>query len=117
MAGEEWVVEAHGCDPARLRDRALLESVFHRLIEELDLHPVSPPVWHQFPEPGGLTGMALLAESHLTCHTFPEHASACFNLFCCRPRRRWDFERGLAEMLGAARVEVRALARPYGGEA
>lgn len=115
MSGCEWVVEAHGCDPALLRSRARLECVFDRLILELDLHPVEPPVWHQFPDPGGLTGMALLAESHLTCHSFPEHGSLCLNLFCCRPRPRWDFEGELARLLCAESVTVRHLTRTYGG--
>jgi S-adenosylmethionine decarboxylase len=115
MSGCEWIIEAHGCDPDVLRDRARLAALFERLIRELDLHPVAPPVWHQFPAPGGLTGMALLAESHLTAHSFPEHASLCLNLFCCRPRPRWDFEGKLGEMLQATRVEVRHVARPYGG--
>ena len=117
MFGCEWVVEAHGCDAALLRSRAHLEELFNRLIRELDLHPVALPVWHEFPEPGGWTGFALLAESHLACHTFPEHGSVCLNLFCCRPRPRWDFEHQLRAVLGAGRVEVRHLARAYGGSA
>ena len=57
--------------------------------------------------------MVLLAESHLTVHTFPEHGSLCINLFCCRPRPEWDFGGELRARLGAERVTVRALERPY----
>src|SRR5829696_3443046 len=99
--GCEWVVEAHGCDPALLSDISKLEQVFSRIIEEASLHPIAPPVWHKFPGAGGVTGLALLSESHLACHTFPEYGSVCLNLFCCRPRPQWDFERRLKEMLGA----------------
>ena len=114
MSGSEWVVEANGCEPERLRDTAVLQDLFGRLIAELELHPVMPPVWHQFPAPGGITGMVLLAESHLTVHTFPEHGTLCLNLFCCRPRARWDFEAHLQSLLGARAIEVRFLERPYG---
>lgn len=58
--------------------------------------------------------MVLLAESHLTVHTFPEHGTLCLNLFCCRPRARWNFEEGLRTFLAASAVEVRFLERPYG---
>ena len=57
--------------------------------------------------------MVLLAESHLTVHTFPEHGSLCLNLFCCTPRPEWDYAGRLRELLGAEGVEVRALDRPY----
>src|ERR1035438_3487708 len=70
-------------------------------------------LWHQFPNTGGITGLALLSESHLTCHTFPEHRSICLNLFSCLPRPRWDFETRLREFLGADEVNVRAVTRDY----
>jgi S-adenosylmethionine decarboxylase len=112
-AGSEWVVEAYGCDPVRLADPASLRALFGTLVHELSLHPVGEAAWHQFPAPGGITGMLMLAESHLTVHTFPEHASACLNLFCCTPRAAWDWEARLGVLLGAQSVRVRELAREY----
>jgi S-adenosylmethionine decarboxylase len=112
-SGSEWVVEAYGCDPGRLADVAALRALFASLVQELALHPVADAVWHQFPAPGGVTGMLALAESHLTVHTFPEHASACLNLFCCTPRAPWDWEARLAALLGASDVRVRVLVRDY----
>ncbi len=111
--GSEWIVEAYGCDARRLADPAALRALFNAIVSELSLHPVGDAVWHQFPTPGGVTGLLMLAESHLTVHTFPEHASACINLFCCTPRAAWDWEARLAALLGAQSVRVRELAREY----
>ncbi len=111
--GREWLVEAHGCDPAPLGDADALRRLFAAMVAELGLHPVGEPLWHKFPGPGGVTGLVLLAESHLAVHTFPEHGSLCLNLFCCAPRPEWDFPAGLRAAVGARRVRVRRVARRY----
>ncbi len=113
MAGVEWVVEAYACETRALADPERLRRLFARLIGELSLRPVGETRWHQFPGAGGITGLCLLAESHLACHTFPEHGSLCLNLFCCRPRAEWDFEANLRREMGARTVRVRRLERPY----
>jgi S-adenosylmethionine decarboxylase len=109
--GVEWLIDAEGCVPDRLRDESALRAVAASLIETLGLHVLGAPLWHQFPWPGGWTGMYLLGESHLTCHTFPEHGRASWNLYCCRPRPAWNWERELTERLGAGRVSVRCVPR------
>lgn len=113
MNGIEWIVEAHGCAPELLRDLATLRRLFQQIIEDLDLRPVGEIQWHQFPQTGGITGLCLLAESHLTVHTFPEFQSLCLNLFCCVPRREWDFPGQLARIVHATSTTVRTISRPY----
>jgi S-adenosylmethionine decarboxylase len=109
--GAEWIVDAHGCDPSRLRSRTALARLFALIVDELGLNPVADPVWHVFPGEGGITGVQLLGESHLACHTFPESAFAAFNLYCCRPSKEWPWAERLAEALGAAEVRVRWMPR------
>jgi S-adenosylmethionine decarboxylase len=114
--GLEWLIDAFGCDPAALRDPAQIGRVFARAVEELGLRPLGEPRFHVFPGPGGLTGMLLLSESHLTCHTFPERGFAAFNLYCCRPRPEWPWAPRLRELVGAERVQVRRVDRPMSQE-
>jgi len=113
MTGIEWVVEAYGCAPESLSSLETLQALFARMVHELGLHPCGQDQWRQFPESGGITGLCLLSESHLACHTFPEHGSLCLNLFCCRPRADWDFAARLKEIFAAETVSVRRLERPY----
>jgi len=111
ILGTEWVIDAVGCNPAILTDVAKMRAVFARVITDLDLHVQGEMVWHQFSLPNGVSGLALLSESHLACHTYPEFRAATFNLYCCRNRNAWPWEVMLKEMLGATAVSVRILDR------
>jgi S-adenosylmethionine decarboxylase len=112
--GTEWLVEASGCDTLALGDVDVLRAVFERAIVELDLRVVGEALWHKFPGEGGVTGLAMLTESHLACHTYPEFGVATFNLYCCRERPAWAWQERLEEMLGASRVNVRSIIRATG---
>ena len=111
MSGVEWLIEARDAQPHQLRDEQLLQRICESIIEEVGLHVVGRPLWHQFPAPGGVTGMYLLSESHLTCHTFPETGQATFNLYCCRPRPEWPWKERLQQELGAKVVELQTIHR------
>jgi hypothetical protein len=38
-AGIEWIVDAHGCAPERLRDPSVLAALLQRIVKELALKP------------------------------------------------------------------------------
>jgi S-adenosylmethionine decarboxylase len=109
--GTEWVIDASGCRSETLADIDELKLIFDRIIRDLDLHVLGEISWHQFAETGGVSGLALLSESHLACHTYPEFGAATFNLYHCRNRSAWPWERMLRELLGATEVNVRVFER------
>lgn len=111
IVGTEWLIEAEGCDAEKLRDVESLRAVFRSIIADLDLKTVGKEVWHQFAGEKGITGLIALTESHLACHTYPEHRTATFNLYCCKNRPEWNWEKTLREMLGAENVRVRRINR------
>lgn len=111
LVGCEWAVDAIGCDALRLREPFLLQSLCQRIVRQLELHVVGQPLWHQFPEPGGVTGLYLLSESHLACHTYPEYGVATFNLYCCRRIAQWPWLHELSTALGACQVDIKEIPR------
>jgi len=113
MTGIEWLIEAFGCAETRLTDRSNLLVLFEAIIGRMELRPVGKPVWHVFPESGGVTGIWLLQESHLAIHTFPEYHSACVNVFCCVPRTALDWQPLFSNVLGATDLRVRECERSY----
>lgn len=109
--GQEWLVDASGCDPEALKDVRALAGLFEELVVALQLTVVGTPQWNVFPAPGGITGLALLSESHLAVHTFPEHGYAALSIYSCSARAPLDFEALLRRRLKAAHVAVRTLPR------
>jgi len=110
IVGTEWLIEATGCEANKLRDEAVLHSVFDSVMKGLGLKAIGS-IWHKFPGEGGITGLVALTESHLACHTYPEHGTATFNLYCCRTRPEWDWEQELSTALSASGVSVTKIER------
>ena len=69
------------CDVDLLNDRMFIENLLYETAEKCGstfLNTVS----HQF-EPQGVTAVTLLAESHISIHTWPENAMAVCDIFTC----------------------------------
>jgi S-adenosylmethionine decarboxylase len=111
IVGTEWLIEAFDCEAEKLREVEILRQIFSRLVADLNLKTLGAGFWHQFGGERGVTGLVALTESHLACHTYPEHKTATFNLYCCRTHAAWNWEANLKEMLGATIVNVQTIER------
>ena len=83
VEGTQWVGDLCGCrcDEMLLQVAHKLETACTDAVRASGLHPVGK-VFHQF-EPGGATGLVLLAESHLAVHTWPESRFVSIDLYVC----------------------------------
>ena len=83
MQGLHLTADLYGCqcDPALLTDEALLTAFCRRAIGESGLTVVGEQ-FHSF-DPGGVTGVVLLAESHLAFHTWPELGGVTLDVYVC----------------------------------
>lgn len=66
---------------------------------------------HRFAEGGGITGVALLAESHISVHTWPEHHYAAFDIFMCGNAMPEKSVKLLKEVFQPSRVEIQEILR------
>jgi S-adenosylmethionine decarboxylase len=110
QGGIEWLIDAHGCAAERLRDRIRVLALLDSIVVDMQLRVVATAV-HVFGGPAGITALYLLAESHLTIHTFPESGTATLNAYCCRPRAAAAWGALLRDVLGANDVLVREVRR------
>lgn len=70
---------------------------------------------HHFGPGQGVTGVVLLAESHMSIHSWPEHGYAAIDIFLCG--RRHDPAAALAviaQRLGASRIVEQTIRRGAG---
>lgn len=108
--GLHLIADLFGIASVTLSDRTVLEKVLRRSAEEAGARILSSH-FHQFGEGGGITGVLLLAESHISIHTWPEAGFAAVDLFMCgaaRPQLALDWiEAGLA----AASSSVQRISR------
>ena len=84
MHGLHLTADLQGCSPhlAFFTDPAALRSLCLHAVRDSALQPVGE-LFHTFPAPGGVTGVVLLAESHLAVHTWPELCSVTLDVYVC----------------------------------
>lgn len=80
-AGRHVLAELTGCPAVFLNDPAGLEKCFRRCAEEGGAKLVSSHFHHFSPQ--GVSGVVVIAESHITVHTWPEHGYAAVDVFTC----------------------------------
>jgi S-adenosylmethionine decarboxylase len=75
------LAEYYGCDPALLDDPAVVERLVLEAAAAAQTQVMAVRL-HRF-SPQGVSGVAILAESHLAIHTWPEHGFASVELYVC----------------------------------
>lgn len=75
------LIDFHDCDLSRLNDAAGLRECILAAIADAGGTYVTD-VFHAF-SPHGLSGVVVIAESHVALHTWPEHRFAAVDIFSC----------------------------------
>ena len=110
--GLHLMLDVYGADPEALRDAHALDGLLHALVERLGMHLIHPTVVVEVgpkyrKDPGGLSGFAMIAESHVSLHTFPRRRFATLDVYTCQPRLDLEMAQALiAARLGAAEVDA-----------
>ncbi len=88
MFGPHLTLEAYGCPKARLADLTLISNVLDKYPEQLEMTKIMPPyvfTYHGAVEDDwGVSGVVLIAESHISIHTFPDKGFVTLDIFSCR---------------------------------
>ncbi len=81
VVGRHIIADLYGVAPELISRREVVEAILDEVVREARLTEEGR-AYKQF-EPYGVTGVVLLAESHLAVHTWPEHGLVNVDVFTC----------------------------------
>jgi S-adenosylmethionine decarboxylase len=109
------VIEGRGGDWHKLQDLPALYELLDTLPGRINMTKIMPPIVTRYvgvtPEDWGISGFVMIAESHISVHTFPERGEVSIDVFSCK---EYDPEHVCDEMMkafGLQEVETCVLRR------
>lgn len=115
--GEHLTIDGYEGDPKRLDDKEFIAATINELSGLLKMHPlaelkiVAAPDNH-IKDPGGWSAFLVIAESHLSIHTFPKRRFLSADIYTCQNGIDVHFiENYFREKFGLGDVETHFLKR------
>ena len=88
MFGPHLILEAYGCPKEKLADLGLVSQALDAYPTQLDMTKIMPPYVFTYrgtvEDDWGVSGIVLIAESHISIHTFPDKGFVTLDIFSCR---------------------------------
>ena len=110
MFGPHLIIDGSQCDTRKLADRNLVERVLSDYPTAIGMTKIGGPYMfeYQAPDPAysGVSGLVVIAESHIAIHTFPELDYFTMDIFSCK---NFDHEKAIAYIKDA--FDVREMDR------
>ena len=87
--GVHIMLDGYDADGPVMQDAAALQGLLLALPAEMGMHAICDPVVVKVgpncaKDPGGLSGFVMIAESHISFHTFPARRFVTMDLYTCR---------------------------------
>lgn len=113
--GRQIMAELFDCDEGALRDLAYVRKAMEKAAEAAKVTVVQS-AFHKFGDLG-VSGVLVIAESHLSIHTWPEYRYAAIDLFTCGEKAKPEGAlKVLAKSLNSRRVVSRVVLRGTNAE-
>jgi len=113
--GPHLTLDLEECDVDKLSDFKHIFNVLNDLPDKIGMTKITQPYVFPYsgavPEDKGITGVVIIAESHISIHTFQEKGYAFIDLFSCRPFEIEVAADYLVKAFGAKKVQKNILER------
>lgn len=111
--GKHLIIEMLGCPFRILDDQSVISAALIDTAKALGA-TILGSQFHKF-APQGVSGYILIAESHLSIHTWPEFGYATIDIFTCGQMNPYDGLFVLTDRLCAIKIKQKMLYRGVGG--
>lgn len=90
LDGTHLMLDTFGCDKKALANTELIQKFLNELPEALGMKKLIAPYLVAYPggdswDRGGITAIMLIAESHISIHTFPQDGFFTADVYSCKP--------------------------------
>ena len=86
--GPHLILDLSACNPDKLDDLDHCFNILNELPDEIGMTKITQPHVFRYsglvPEDEGITGVVIIAESHISLHTFPRKNYAFVDVFSCK---------------------------------
>ena len=86
--GKHLMLDGYECNRERLEDISLIYNFLSEYPAEIGMTKIMPPYVFRYdaknPKDWGISGFVLIAESHISIHTFPEKNYLSLDIFSCK---------------------------------
>ena len=94
--GLHLTLDGYGGDPEKLNDGDLVYKCLNELPEKVSMHKIFGPEVLEYKggnpkDSGGYSGFVMIAESHISCHTFPLRKFVSIDVYTCNNDMDKDF--------------------------
>ena len=110
--GQHCILDVYQINDNWLQDAVAIEELLRQAAQAAQAHILTSH-FHTFGGNGGVTGVLLLAESHISIHTWPEHHYAAIDIFMCGQLLTEAAVAKLQKLLPDAQMQIRWLSREY----
>lgn len=117
MLGPHLTLDLYSCDKEKLLDVEFIAKILNELPDLIGMHKISKPMVVPYPgredsfDKGGISAVILIAESHISIHTWIAQEYASVDIFSCKPFNIEATKRYFVEKLGAKKVECNITTR------
>jgi S-adenosylmethionine decarboxylase len=92
------IIDGYGGDPRKMQDVEFISNLLDAYPSQIGMTKISTPQVSKYigtkPEDWGVSGFVLIAESHISIHTFPERLYINVDIFSCK---EFDADKAIKE--------------------